>query len=98
MTDRNDPNKLVEVSASGLVVSAKEIEAVFEDNGMVALRARILDPDDLQPSGKTLIVQMLPVDAYEFAIKVQQEAKEKAWSFPGDAKFVKWQEDRSREE
>ena len=97
MTDRNDPNNLVEVSASGLVISAKQIEAVFEDNGMVALRARILDPDDLQPSGKTLTVQMLPVDAYEFAIAVQQEAKDKAWSFPGDAKFVKWQEDRSRE-
>ena len=98
MTDRNDPSKLVEVSASSLVISAREIDAVFEDNGMVALRARILDPDDLKPSGRTLIVQMLPVDAYEFAIKVQQEAKEKAWSFPGDAKFVKWQEDRSREE
>jgi hypothetical protein len=97
VTDRSDPNKLVEVSASGLVISVKEIEAVFEDNGMVALRASILDPDDLQPSGKTLIVQMLPVDAYAFAIKVQQEAKEKAWSFPGDAKFVKWREDRSRE-
>lgn len=80
-----------------LIVSVKDAKAEVQDTGMVALRARILNPDDLKPSGAEIVVQMLPVDAMEFAATVQGAAKRDAWKFPSDAKFVKWNADRSIE-
>ena len=52
---------------------------------------------DLAPSGMEIIAQMLPIDADKFAGTVRAAAKSGAWKFPGDAKFVRWQEDRSTE-
>jgi len=75
----------------------KGADAEIQDTGMVALRATLLDPTDLTPSGRELIVQMLPIDADKFANSVHEAAKKAAWKFPSDAKFVKWQEDRSPE-
>jgi hypothetical protein len=80
-----------------LIVSVKEVKAEVQATGMVALRATILNPDDLTPSGTEIVVQMLPVDASEFAATVQGAAKRDAWKFPSDAKFVKWHADRSIE-
>jgi hypothetical protein len=81
-----------------IIVNVKGADAEIQDTGMVALRATILDPNDLKPSGTELIVQMLPIDADKFANSVHEAAKSEAWKFPGDAKFVKWQEDRSKEQ
>ena len=62
---------------------------------MVALRATILDPETLAPSGRELVVQMLPIDADKFAATIHEAAKSKAWKFPGDAKLVKWHQDHN---
>lgn len=82
---------------SPVIVSVRGVGAVIQENGMVALHAAILDPRTLKPSGKELIVQMLPVDADGFAAAVHEAAKADAWKFPSDAKFVKWQDDHSGE-
>ncbi|MGE0009055.1 MAG: hypothetical protein AB7S92_26195 [Parvibaculaceae bacterium] len=76
-----------------LVVNVKGADAEIQETGMVALRATILDPRDLSPSGAEIVVQMLPIDADKFANTVHDAARRKAWKFPGDAKFVEWQED-----
>lgn len=83
--------------SSLVVVSVKGADAQIQDTGMVALRATILAPETLAPSSTELVVQMLPIDADKFATTVKDAAKSGAWKFPGDAKFVKWQEDRSKE-
>jgi hypothetical protein len=80
-----------------VIVNVKGADAEIQDTGMVALRATILDPHDLKPSGAEIIVQMLPIDAGQFANSVNEAAKTKAWKFPGDAKFVRWQENSSEE-
>jgi len=80
-----------------IIANVKGADAEIQDAGMVALRATLLDPTDLTPSGRELIVQMLPIDADKFANSVHEAAKKAAWKFPSDAKFVKWQEDRSPE-
>lgn len=80
-----------------IIVNVKGADAEIQDTGMVALRATLLDPADLTPSGMEIIVQMLPIDAEKFANSVHEAAKREAWKFPSDAKFVKWEEDRSRE-
>ena len=76
-----------------IVVNVKGADAEIQETGMVALRATILDPQDLAPSGIEIVSQMLPIDADNFANTVHAAAKRKAWKFPGDAKFVKWQDD-----
>jgi hypothetical protein len=82
-------------NSSLVVVNVKGADAEIQETGMVALRATILDPKDLAPSGAEIIIQMLPIDADKFANTVHNAAKRKAWKFPGDAKFVKWQRDSS---
>ncbi|MGE0241518.1 MAG: hypothetical protein AB7F09_10800 [Parvibaculaceae bacterium] len=81
---------------SFIVVNVKGADAEIQETGMVALRATILDPRDLAPSGAEVIIQMLPIDADKFANTVHEAARRKAWKFPGDAKFVRWQEDSNR--
>jgi hypothetical protein len=83
--------------SSLIVVSVKGVDAEIQDTGMVALRATILEPHSLEPSSMELIVQMLPIDADKFATTISEAAKSGAWKFPAGAKFVKWQEDRSKE-
>ncbi|WP_119275199.1 hypothetical protein [Taklimakanibacter deserti] len=83
--------------SSCIVVNVKGADAEIQGTGMVALRATILDPKSLAPSGMEIIVQMLPIDADKFAATVREAARSGAWKFPGDAKFVKWEEDRSKE-
>ena len=78
-----------------IVINVKGADAQIQGTGMVALRGTILDPQSLAPSGMEIIVQMLPIDADKFANTVHEAAKSKAWKFPGDAKFVRWQDDRS---
>jgi hypothetical protein len=78
-----------------IVINVKGADAEIQDTGMVALRATILDPETLVPSGTELIVQMLPIDADKFAATIHEAVKSKAWKFPGDAKFVKWHQDHS---
>lgn len=80
-----------------IVVCVKGVDAEIQDNGMVALRATILEPQNLAPSGMELVVQMLPIDADKFAKTIHAAAKSGAWKFPGDAKFVKWQEGGRKE-
>ena len=92
-----DATRLFEQSSGGslIIINVKGADAEIQETGMVALRGTILDPQSLAPSGAEVIVQMLPIDADKFANTVHEAAKRKAWKFPGDAKFVKWQEDRS---
>lgn len=78
-----------------MVINVKGADAEIQETGMVALRATILDPETLTPSGTELIVQMLPIDADKFAATIHEAVKSKAWKFPGDAKFVKWHHDHS---
>lgn len=94
-----DAARLIEQQGGGSViaVNVKGADAEIQGTGMVALRATILDPESLAPSGMEIIVQMLPIDADKFAATVREAAKSGAWKFPGDAKFVRWQEDRSTE-
>jgi hypothetical protein len=80
-----------------IVINVKGADAEIQETGMVALRATVLDPESLTPSGKEIVVQMLPIDADKFANTIHAAAKSGAWKFPSDAKFVKWQEDRSKE-
>jgi hypothetical protein len=99
MTTTQNAARLIERQGESpfIVVSVKGADAEIQDTGMVALRATILDPESLKPSGAELVVQMLPIDADKFANSVHEAAKSGAWKFPSDAKFVKWQEDRSKE-
>jgi hypothetical protein len=78
-----------------IVINVKGADAEIQETGMVALRATILDPGTLAPSGTELVVQMLPIDADKFAATIHEAVKSKAWKFPGDAKFVKWHQDHS---
>jgi hypothetical protein len=99
MTTTKDAIGLIENRSKSpfIIVNVKGADAEIQGTGMVALRATLLDPTDLTPSGREIIVQMLPIDADKFANSVHEAAKKGAWKFPSDAKFVKWQEDRSRE-
>jgi hypothetical protein len=99
MTTMQSAAGLFEERAEGslVVISVKGVDAQIQNTGMVALRATILEPESLTPSGTELVVQMLPIDADNFATTVNEAAKSGAWKFPGDAKFVKWQEDHSKE-
>ena len=92
MTTPQEGTRLLEFLEEGVVISVKNVDALIEENGMVALRATILDPENLEASGTELLVQMLPADAYKFAATIHATAKDKAWSFPNDAKFVRWQQ------
>ena len=82
--------------SSLVIVNVKGADAEIQETGMVALRATILDPEDLSPSGTEIIIQMLPIDADKFATTVHDIAKRDAWKFPGDAKFVKWQREGAK--
>jgi hypothetical protein len=97
MTPTPDAARLFESRSESpfIVVNVKGADAEIQDTGMVALRATVLDPETLAPSGRELVVQMLPIDADKFAATIHEAVKSKAWKFPGDAKFVKWQQDRS---
>jgi hypothetical protein len=99
MTTTKDAARLFENRSKSpfIIANVKGADAEIQETGMVALRATLLDPVDLTPSGVELVVQMLPIDADKFANSVHEAAKTDAWKFPGHAKFVKWQEDRSRE-
>ena len=98
MTTTQDAARIFETQSKSpfIVVNVKGADAEIQDTGMVALRATLLDPETLAPSGTELIVQMLPIDADKFANSVHAAAKTGAWKFPSDAKFVKWREDRSK--
>ena len=97
MTPQPDAATLFEKTSESpfIIVNVKGADAEIQDTGMVALRATILDPGTLAPSGTELVVQMLPIDADKFAATIHEAAKSKAWKFPGDAKFVRWQQDHS---
>jgi hypothetical protein len=97
MTSSTDAMRLFERQHKTpfIVVNVKGADAEIQDTGMVALRATILDPETLMPSGSELIVQMLPIDADKFAATIHEAAISKAWKFPGNAKFVKWERDHS---
>lgn len=97
MTPLPDAARLFEKQSKSpfIVVNVKGADAEIQDSGMVALRATILDPETLMPSGSELIVQMLPIDADKFAATIHEAATGQAWKFPGDAKFVKWHRDHS---
>lgn len=98
ITMRSAAGLLEEKSEGSLVViSVKGVDAQIQNTGMVALRATILEPESLAPSGTELVVQMLPIDADNFATTINEAVKSGAWKFPGDAKFVKWQEDHSKD-
>jgi hypothetical protein len=97
MTPAPDIPKLFEGQSDGpvVIVNVKGADAEIQDSGMVALRATILDPQTLVPTGTELLVQMLPIDADKFAATIHDAVKSNAWKFPGDAKFVKWKRDHS---
>ena len=97
MTPSPDTTRLIEKQNESpfIVINVKGADAEIQETGMVALRATILDPETLTPSGSELIVQMLPIDADKFAATIHEAVKSKAWKFPGDAKFVKWHKDHS---
>jgi hypothetical protein len=97
MTPTPEIVKLFEMQSDGsaVIVDVKGADAEIQDSGMVALRATILDPETLAPTGTELVVQMLPIDADKFAATIHEAVKSKAWKFPGDAKFVKWEQGHS---
>jgi hypothetical protein len=97
MTPSPDTIRLFEKQSESpfIVINVKGADAEIQETGMVALRATILDPETLRPSGSELVVQMLPIDADKFAATIHEAVKSKAWKFPGDAKFVKWHQDHS---
>jgi hypothetical protein len=99
MTTTKDAARLFENRSRSpfIIANVKGADAEIQETGMVALRATLLDPENLTPSGMEIIVQMLPIDADKFANSVHEAAKKAAWKFPSDAKFVKWQEDHSGE-